>query len=251
MSTLLTTASTSVALSHSGLPVSRAMRSAKPSFWLRTALAKRRSVSMRTASGRAAQAAQAPRARATSASASPLSPVQRAAPVAGSWEVIVAIAAYHHHAAPARSSGRRERLAHAADRRDLRVERPPVVRLVDAGPDRLDLLDMHRAGTRVGPVIVIERAGDRLAIPELPFQRDEGFVRVCRVGGGGAAPSSAAPVEEEAVDLRRPGRERRLQRHQQSGAALLSLGPDPEPGEDRVDQSGLETVGKGVQRRSQ
>src|SRR3954470_9933970 len=160
MSTLLTTASTSVALSHSGLPVSRAMRSAKPSFWLRTALAKRRSVSMRTASGRAAQAAQAPRARATSASASPLSPVQSAAPVAGSWEVIVAIAAYHHHAAPAWSSGRGQRLAHASHRRDLGMERRPVIRLADAAPDRLDLVDMHRAGIPIRPIVVIDCAAN-------------------------------------------------------------------------------------------
>jgi hypothetical protein len=93
MSTLLITASTSVAVSQSGLPVSRAMRSAKASFLPRTTLAKRLIVSILTASGLAAQLAQAERARATSASTSPTSPVHRCAPVAGSIELMVAMAA--------------------------------------------------------------------------------------------------------------------------------------------------------------
>src|SRR4051812_25440992 len=229
MSTLLTTASTSVALSHSGLPVSRAMRSAKPSFWLRTALAKRRRVSMRTASGRAAQPAQAPRARATSLSASPLSPVQRATPVAGSWEVIVAIAAYHHHAAPPRSSGRGQRLAHAPYRRDLGVERRPVVGLVDAAPDRLDLVDVHRTGIRIRPIVVIECAANGLIFLQFPLQRDERLVAICGVDGGRRAAAAASPVEEEPVDLHGLGGERRLQRDQQGSIALGSSAAESEP----------------------
>ena len=40
----------------------------------------------------------------------------------------------------------RDRLAHPADGGDLGVERRPIVSLVDRRPDRLDLLDRHRAG---------------------------------------------------------------------------------------------------------
>jgi hypothetical protein len=47
MSTLLITASTSVRASQSGLPVSRAIRSAKGSSLPRTTFAKRRMVSTR------------------------------------------------------------------------------------------------------------------------------------------------------------------------------------------------------------
>src|SRR5687767_14651130 len=92
MSTLLTTASTSVADSHKGLPVSRAIRSANSSFLPRTALAKRRRVSTRKARGLDAQPDQAWRARATASSTSPLSPVHRVAPVAGSvdWRLVMA-----------------------------------------------------------------------------------------------------------------------------------------------------------------
>jgi hypothetical protein len=89
MSTLLITASTSVRASQSGLPVSRAIRSANGSIFLRTMLAKRRSVSTRKASGLAAHPGQPWRASETSASGSPTAPVHKAVPVAGSIEVRV------------------------------------------------------------------------------------------------------------------------------------------------------------------
>ena len=50
------------------------------------------------------------------------------------------------------------RLAHPPDRGDLGLERLPVVALGDRRPDRLDLLDMHRAGRRVGPIGMGRRA---------------------------------------------------------------------------------------------
>jgi hypothetical protein len=68
------------------LPVSRAIVSAKASARWRTTLAKRRSVSIRTATGFAAQAAQLLRAAAISVSASPTGPRHSSAPVAGSKE---------------------------------------------------------------------------------------------------------------------------------------------------------------------
>src|SRR5438067_10080648 len=41
---------------------------------------------------------------------------------------------------------------HSTDRINLVFERLPVVAFVDRRPDRLDLVDMHRAGLRIGPI---------------------------------------------------------------------------------------------------
>ena len=89
MSTLLTTAPTSVRASQNGLPVSRAISSANSASFLRTTLAKRRTASMRKATECAAHAGQAARAAATSAAASPISPDQISSPVAGLVEIRV------------------------------------------------------------------------------------------------------------------------------------------------------------------
>src|SRR3546814_10459844 len=174
MSTLLTTASTSVAASQSGLPVSRAMRSANLSFCWRTTLAKRRRVSTRTVSGFDAQPAQAARAAETSASASPMAPVQSVSPVAGSVEISISVIrsglscwSMPHHFCGTRSRAAPHGLAHAADGRDLRLEQGPVVGLVDPRPDHLHLVYLHGAGRLVRPAGMVERPR-RLVIFDQP-----------------------------------------------------------------------------------
>ena len=76
--------STSVRASHSGLPVSRAIRSANCSARWRTTLAKRRIVSMRNDRDLAAHGTKPPRAASTSASTSLVAARHSSAPVAGS-----------------------------------------------------------------------------------------------------------------------------------------------------------------------
>src|SRR4051794_29367254 len=85
------------------------------------------------------------------------------------------------------------RVPHSTDRINLVFERLPVVAFVDRRPDRLHLVDMHRAGVRIGPI------GMRLrpfASFECLRERAEGIGRIelrARV-------AAAAPVEESAVD---------------------------------------------------
>jgi hypothetical protein len=69
---------------HSGLPVSRAISSAKDAARSRTSSAKRRSVAIRSASGVAAQPGHPARAAATSRVASPI----------GSWAISAPVAAH-------------------------------------------------------------------------------------------------------------------------------------------------------------
>src|SRR3546814_4003057 len=153
MSTWAITVSTSLRASHIGLPVSRAIVSAKASCFERTTLANRRSVSTRLASGRAAHSAQLSRARATSASTSLTGWRQSSAPVAGSVEMMSAIRLLGSFTlrmllpdftrlGHTRSAG--ERGAHLSYGDDLRVERPSVVEGADRGPDRHDLVDQDR-----------------------------------------------------------------------------------------------------------
>ena len=169
ISTLLMTAPTSVLASQKGLPVSRAMRSANSCSRARTMLAKRRSVSTRNITECAAHAGHAARAAATSAAASPTGPDQICAPVAGSKEiscsvmtlpVIGALLPCRRAAVKPGRSGSgsigQHRVPHPADGGDLGLERGPVVALGDRAPDRLDLVDQHRARRGVGPVSVGE-----------------------------------------------------------------------------------------------
>src|SRR5438477_8560774 len=82
---------------------------------------------------------------------------------------------------------------HSTDRINLVFERLPVVAFVDRRPDRLDLVDMHRAGLRIPPI------GMRLlafASFERLGQCAEGVGRI-KLDAGIAA---AAPVEEDPVD---------------------------------------------------
>ena len=196
MSTLLITASASVRASQSGLPVSRAIRSAKGSSLPRTTLTKRRRVSTRLVNGRAAQPAQAARAAATSASTSPVSPVQSVSPVAGSVEVRAAIG----RSLPARARIFQAFADSAAPIRRIAAilasSGAPVVVSVDRGPDRLDLVDMHRAGLGIGPIRMIARAGhrrlarrsERTASNSAPYKEAPYKGRRVRASGGRRPP---------------------------------------------------------------
>src|SRR4051794_20585060 len=85
------------------------------------------------------------------------------------------------------------RVPHSTDRINLVFERLPVVPFVDRRPDRLHLVDMHRAGLRIGPIGMglwpfasFERLGERA----------EGIGRI----KPRARVAAAAPVEEDPVD---------------------------------------------------
>src|SRR3954447_19995769 len=151
------TAPTSVRASQRGLPVSRAMSSAKSLSLARTTLAKRRTASIRKACECAAQAGQAARAAATSAAASPTLPDQTSFPVAGSKEISFAVTPGPSVTSDWSSTRRCilfYRFAHSADRLNLVVERLPVVALGDCRPYSFDFVDMHGAGLIVGPIVV-------------------------------------------------------------------------------------------------
>src|SRR5882757_7331131 len=130
---------------------------------------------------------------ATSAAASPIGPDQTCSPVAGSFEVS-SVAIFAGFITSASWSTLRcigpHCLAHPADGCNLVVERLPVVACRDRRPDRLDLVNGHRARRHVGPIWVRLRA---LATVEHFCERPEGFGRVSL--GPGIAP--AAPVEED------------------------------------------------------
>ena len=91
---------------------------------------------------------------------------QISAPVAGSVEISLfahdapALARCSHARGQAGQAGAasHHRVAHPADGGDLGLERRPVVALGDRRPDRLDLVDQHRAGRGVGPIRVGRRA---------------------------------------------------------------------------------------------
>src|SRR5439155_15280109 len=144
----------------------------------------------------AAHAGQAARAAATSADASPISPDQISSPVAGSVEMSVSATAARSTTGSFASSCCRiltHRIAHPADGINLIVERLPVVARRDRIPDRLDLVDVHRAGRGIGPIWVRRRP---FASFERPGKRAE---RVGRIKLR-ARIAAAAPVEEYAVD---------------------------------------------------
>ena len=70
-----------------------------------------------------------------------------------------------------------------------------------AAPDRLDLVDMHRAGLGVRPIWVRQR--DVRGLRAAGASSRNGFARI----GFGSGVAAAAPVEEDAVDrLRRASR---------------------------------------------
>lgn len=75
------------------------------------------------------------------------------------------------------------------------MEEAPVVRFIDAGPYRLHLIDMHRAGKIALPIGVIQRAVGSVA-RELIRQGSEGGVIIAT-----ATRSAAPPIEKEAVDF--------------------------------------------------
>src|SRR5437588_13088837 len=80
---------------------------------------------------------------------------------------------------------------HPPDRINLVLERLPVVAFRDRRPDALDLVDMHRAGLRVGPIWM--RLPPFAAL-ERPGERAEGVGRIKLLTGLGGA----AAVDEDA-----------------------------------------------------
>src|SRR5947208_2060936 len=85
------------------------------------------------------------------------------------------------------------RVPHSTDRINLVFERLPVVAFVDRRPDRLHLVDMHRAGVGIEPI------GMRLR-PFASFERlGQRAKRIGRIKLR-AWIAAAAPVEENAVD---------------------------------------------------
>src|SRR5258708_40271226 len=194
ISTLLTTAPTSVRASHKGLPVSRVMSSANSASFLRTTLAKRRSASIRNACDWAAHAGQAARAAATSTAASPISPDQTFLPVAGSEETNFVLTGFPSTTSDNFSTCRcilLHPLPHSADRCNLVRERLPVVAYVNRRPDRLDLVDVHRAGSIVRPICV--RLG--------AFAAFEKLCKLAEFAGGvklHAPVAAPAPADENA-----------------------------------------------------
>src|SRR5690349_19720523 len=129
MSTLLTTAATSVFASQKGFPVSFEISSANSASAVRTTLANRRTASIRYEWLCAAHAGQAARAAATSAAELPISPDHTSSPVAGLVEVRIDPAA--GSAARAWSltgwSILLHCFTHSPDRSNLVLERLPVV----------------------------------------------------------------------------------------------------------------------------
>src|SRR5205085_256396 len=157
---------------------------------------------------------------ATSAEASPTAPDQTSSPVAGSVETsLPAIGAGFTSAALSSTLRciRPHRLRHPADGCNLVVEEPPVVTRGDRRPDRLDLVDVHRAGLAIGPVRMRARP---VAAVEQACEIAEG------VRGVALRPrvAAAAPVEEDAVDRRLARRQRLDQRFDQ--LAVIGGGSD-------------------------
>src|SRR5438270_1645189 len=85
------------------------------------------------------------------------------------------------------------RVPHTTDGINLVFERLPVVPLVDRRPDRLDVIDVHRAELRIRPIRVRLR-------PLASFER----LGECAVGIGGiklrARVATTPPIQENAVD---------------------------------------------------
>ena len=130
--------------------------------------------------------------------------------------------------------------AHPPQQRDLGVKRRPVVVGVNRGPDRLDLVNQHRLGRLVRPVVV--RQGQRRVIRQRLAER---AVRT-------AAP--AAVPEEEGIGLRLPLAHRRLARRDQlrvcfQPARLYPQPPAPAPC-DVCHVERPETLERGDQRRA-
>src|SRR3954452_16474558 len=85
------------------------------------------------------------------------------------------------------------RVPHSTDGINLVFERLPVVPFVDRRPDRLHLINVHRAGLRIGPIRVRLR----------PFACFERLGERAELGGRimlDAGIAAAAPIEEDAVD---------------------------------------------------
>ena len=238
MSTLLTTASTSVR----GFPERLAglardqVGEARPSGRA-TTLAKRRSVSIRTASGLAAQPAQAARARGDlGVGVAGSSPVHRMCAGGGFDQEVMALSAIGRVCMPASvpdfsscawsgqaTSVARMRLAHPPDRGDLGVERGPVVRLVDPRPDRLDLVDMHRAGRLVRPIRMVERASTGV-VAVRSTARKSAKASLSYASSAGEAPRRRPPRQSKKkrsiVTVLR--RQRRLDRDRASASVALA-----------------------------
>ena len=126
------------------------------------------------------------------------------------------------------------RFAHSPDRLNLVVERLPVVALGDRRPDRLDLVDVHRAGRRRPTNRHASAVGSR---PSSSCASSRNSSRRIKLGARIAA---AAPVEEDAVDRLRSGRQRVDQRRGDARSSVA--GGDAEASEHRLDQRLFEAV---------
>ena len=129
----------------------------------------------------------------------------------------------------------RHRLAHPADRGDLGLERRPVVALGDRRPDRLDLVDMHRAGLGVGPIGM----GQRRARARRARRRARETARPDRRSAPGSRPPRQSKKKRSIADRARFA----ARRAAPTASARSSSSPrarDAEPREQRVDQRRLE-----------
>ncbi len=123
-------------------------------------------------------------------------------------------------------------LAHPPDRFNLVVERLPVIAVRNGRPDRLDLVDMHRAGAGVRPIGVRWRLCPAIQQPGKLAEFVGGIGSCTRI-------AAAAPVEEDAVDRLRLGRKGADQARRRSRGRSLA-GAMPRRRSNGVDQRLLE-----------
>ena len=170
------------------------------------------------------------------------SPDQISAPVAGSVEtsVFAMTLARSTNVGCVRQAGagrvRGHGVAHPADGGDLGLERRPVVALGDRRPDRLDLVDLHRAGFGIGPI----RMGDgRLASGQCArASAPNGSRRVAL-----ARRDRARRASRRRSGRWSPARDRRAPISAAASARSWSLPRgDAEPRDQRLDQRRLEPL---------
>ena len=194
MSTLAITASTSVRASHSGLPVSRAIRSAKASVRARTALAKRRSVSMRYGQrarrpfGPGARARSRPRHRRRLRRPPRSRRRSRVRSRSASWPVSSPCFHQHCFARRVKSAARASASPIRRIAATLASSSDQSSRCGDRCPDRLDLVDMHRAGLGVGPIGMIERRSRRIVGDRVDERREHRRGIAARLVAAAACP---------------------------------------------------------------
>jgi hypothetical protein len=159
----------------------------------------------------------------------------------------------HHFSARPLVKPPRHGLAHPPDRRDLGAPAPTSRRARRSRPDRLHLLDVHRAGLRVRPIRMVERARRARSAPiERRGTAGELRSRLISRRRGGAAPPPPRQSKKKRSISTVFFRQRRLDRDEQRIAVLLlAAGADAEPPEDRAAQRRWNRSGKALERLGQ